>query len=167
MKQAVLEHVNLTVTDPEKTAERLCDLFGWHVRWKGEAKYGGLTVHVGTDNDYLAVYSMGSPAKAPADESYAVRGGLNHIGVVVDDLEAAERRVKAAGYEPHSHADYEPGRRFYFDDDDGIEFEVVSYSLERFIFGWMRFDGVRAGEENAAALNPASPLRGGPRDRTK
>ena len=33
---------------------------------------------------------------------------------------------RAAGFEPHSHADYEPGRRFYFRDHDSIEWEVVS-----------------------------------------
>ncbi len=32
------------------------------------------------------------------------------------------------GSQTHSHADYEPGRRFYFHDEDGIEFEVVSYA---------------------------------------
>ncbi len=65
---------------------------------------------------------------APADlGNYDTAGGLNHIGVVVDDLKAAEARVVAEGFEPHSHADYEPGHRFYFDDADGIEFEVVSY----------------------------------------
>ena len=46
----------------------------------------------------------------------------------VDDLDAAEAVVKAAGLEPFNHADYEPGRRFYFFDWDGIEFEMVSYS---------------------------------------
>ena len=35
--------------------------------------------------------------------------------------------VVAAGLTPFSHADYEPGRRFYFLDPDGIEYEVVSY----------------------------------------
>ena len=25
-----LEHVNVTVADPDKTAAVLCDLFGWH-----------------------------------------------------------------------------------------------------------------------------------------
>ena len=45
-----------------------------------------------------------------------------------DDLDAADERVRAAGFEPHSHADYEPGRRFYFHDADGIEWEVVSYA---------------------------------------
>jgi hypothetical protein len=53
---------------------------------------------------------------------------LNHIGVVVEDLNAAEARVIAAGFMPRSHTDYEPGKRFYFDDHDGIEFEVISYS---------------------------------------
>jgi len=43
-------------------------------------------------------------------------------------LEAVEARVKAEGFVPHNHADYEPGRRFYFDGPDGIEYEVVSYS---------------------------------------
>jgi len=46
---------------------------------------------------------------------------------VVPDLDAVETRVKEAGFIPKSHANYEPGRRFYFDGPDGIEFEVVSY----------------------------------------
>jgi catechol 2,3-dioxygenase-like lactoylglutathione lyase family enzyme len=56
------------------------------------------------------------------------RDPLNHIGVQVDDLDATEARVIAAGLLPFSHADYEPGRRFYFLDPDGIEYEVVSYT---------------------------------------
>jgi catechol 2,3-dioxygenase-like lactoylglutathione lyase family enzyme len=126
MDNAFLEHVNVTVSNPEETARRLCDLFGWHIRWQGEAIHGGQTVHVGSDGSYIAVYSRGTPPE-PGAESYSTRGGLNHIGIVVADLDAVEARVKSAGYEPHSHADYEPGRRFYFHDDDGIEFEVVSY----------------------------------------
>ncbi len=34
----------------------------------------------------------------------------------------------AHGLQPLGHDDYEPGRRFYFFDWDGIEFEVVSYA---------------------------------------
>ncbi|MEC9109847.1 MAG: VOC family protein, partial [Pseudomonadota bacterium] len=45
----------------------------------------------------------------------------------VDDLDAAEKIVATHGLEPFGHDDYEPGRRFYFFDWDGIEFEVVSY----------------------------------------
>lgn len=126
MKNATLEHANITVSDPLKTAKRLCDLFGWHIRWQGEAIHGGMTVHVGSDDSYLALYTPGKRTSR-LTSSYTTTGGLNHVGIVVDDLDAAEQRVSEAGYEPHSHADYEPGRRFYFHDDDGIEFEVVSY----------------------------------------
>jgi hypothetical protein len=55
-------------------------------------------------------------------------GHVNHIGIVVDDLDEIERRVKSIGFEPHIHADYEPWRRFYFYDDTGLEIEVVSYN---------------------------------------
>ena len=128
MRTGKLEHVNLTVSDPERTAGALCRLFGWHIRWKGEAKEAGYTIHVGNAEDYLAIYSNAGTT-APADGgNYTTAGGLNHIGVVVDDLKAAEEQVRAEGFTPHSHADYEPGERFYFNDADGIEFEVVSYS---------------------------------------
>lgn len=126
---ARLEHVNVTVAHPDKTAEMLIDLFGWHIRWSGNAIHGGRTIHVGSEDDYVAVYAGpdGGPVD-PTDSSYVTRGGLNHIGVVVEDLDAVEAKVRARGYEPHSHADYEPGRRFYFHEENGVEIEVISYA---------------------------------------
>jgi hypothetical protein len=53
---------------------------------------------------------------------------LNHVGIVVDDLGVAEKAIRAEGYEPHSHQDYEPGERFYFCDENGIEYEIVAYA---------------------------------------
>jgi len=126
MSQSRLEHLNITVSDPLATANFLCDLFGWHIRWQGEAIHGGLTVHVGADDNYLALFSPKSETGAAID-SYHTANGLNHIGIVVDDLDEAEARVKKAGFEPRSHADYEPGRRFYFDYKDGVEFEIINY----------------------------------------
>ncbi len=124
---ACLEHTNLTVSDPDATAAWMCDLFGWHIRWAGDAISSGRSVHVGTDDRYLALYTPKSAAQS-GTSSYDIVGGLNHIGLVVDDIDVAETRVKAAGFEPINHADYEPGRRFYFLDHDGIEFELVAYS---------------------------------------
>lgn len=124
---AQLEHVNLTVTDPDASAALLVELFGWHVRWSGEAKGSGYTVHVGSDEDYLALYSPPTDPTARTDAGYQVNG-LNHVALVVDDLDEMERRVRAAGIEPFSFGDYEPGRRFYFLDADGVEFEIVSYA---------------------------------------
>ena len=126
---ARLEHVNVTVADPDATAAMLAKLFDWHVRWRGSAIHGGLTVHVGSDTDYVAVYTgPGDTEQTPAQDSYTQRAGLNHLGIVVDDLDATEARVRAMGYEPHSHAAYEPGKRFYFHEENGVEIEVISYA---------------------------------------
>jgi catechol 2,3-dioxygenase-like lactoylglutathione lyase family enzyme len=118
-----LEHVNVTVSDPDRVAALLQSLFGWRIRWQGPAMAGGQTIHVGSDDCYLALYR---PAGGPAAD-FAKGQPLNHIGVEVDDLDATEARVVAAGLKPFSHGDYHPGRRFYFLDPDGIEYEVVSY----------------------------------------
>ena len=125
MSNARLEHVNVTVSDPQKTADMICSLFDWKVRWNGPAKDSGTCFHVGGKDSYLAIYSKGGREKA--GNSYNTPGALNHIGIVVDDLDATEERIKASGFVTHSHADYEPGRRFYFNGPDDIEFEVVSY----------------------------------------
>ena len=123
---AMLEHTNLTVSDPAATAAWMEKIFGWHIRWKGDAMAGGHTVHVGTDRQYLALYAPESP-KPAREDAYRTIGGLNHVAVVVDDLEATEKAIQKHGFKTGNHADYEPGRRFYFHDADGIEFEVVHY----------------------------------------
>jgi catechol 2,3-dioxygenase-like lactoylglutathione lyase family enzyme len=122
-----LEHVNVTVSDPEVTAAMLCAVFDWKIRWRGPAQSGGHTIHVGLDDEYLAVYSPSEPGEHAAPNANRKGRPLNHIGVVVPDLTSVEARVRDAGLEPFGHGDYEPGRRFYFFDRDGIEFEVVSY----------------------------------------
>jgi glyoxylase I family protein len=126
MTQAFIEHVNITVGDPDRAAAMLSAVFGWEERWRGHSALGGRTIHVGTDRDYLAVYTQAdSDGTAKAHKKGAP---LNHIGVQVDDLDAVEARVIAVGLTPFNHGHYEPGRRFYFFDENGIEFEIVSYS---------------------------------------
>ena len=121
-----LEHVNITVPNAQDSAAILCELFGWHIRWEGASMDDGYSVHVGETDSYLALYSPAIDL-SPASRKYSQTAALNHVGVVVDDIDAVEATVKAAGYTPTSHADYEPGRRFYFDGPDDIEFEVVQY----------------------------------------
>ncbi len=123
----VLEHLNVTVANPKATAAMFCGVFDWKVRWEGPGMETGYSVHVGGAGSYLALFSYGN-AKAGGESSYEHIGGLNHIGVVVPDLDAVEAKVVAAGYTPTSHADYEPGRRFYFHEENGLEIEVVSYN---------------------------------------
>ncbi len=125
---AQLEHLNLTSENPLALAEVLCRLFGWNIRWQGTAIHGGHTVHVGGPDNYVAIYGGRPGVKLiEASDSYSTRTGLNHIGIVVDDLRAVEARVISEGFVPHSHGDYEPGHRFYFDGPEELEIEVVSY----------------------------------------
>jgi catechol 2,3-dioxygenase-like lactoylglutathione lyase family enzyme len=124
-----IEHVNLTVSDPDRTAGILSAIFGWHERWRGPARDGGRTIHLGSDAAYIALYT--GPDGEHADMRYPKGAPLNHVGVQVDDLDTIEMRVKAVGLTPFNHGDYEPGRRFYFFDPDGIEYEVVSYAEAR------------------------------------
>ncbi len=123
----MLEHVNITVADPAATADWLGRVFGWHTRWHGAALSGGTTYHVGDDASYVALYCPATPLR-DGSSSYETRAALNHVGVVVDDLDATEARVVAEGFVPVDHGDYEPGRRFYFRDHDNVEWEVVSYA---------------------------------------
>ena len=120
-----IEHVNLTVRDPERTAALMTDLFGWRVRWRGPSQSGGFTVHVGSDTHYLALYTGRDVVYTAAD--FAKGQPFNHVGIEVDDIDATEARVIAAGLVPFNHDAYDPGRRFYVFDPDGIEYEIVSY----------------------------------------
>jgi catechol 2,3-dioxygenase-like lactoylglutathione lyase family enzyme len=126
MSSPRIEHVNITVADAERTSALMKALFDWDIRWSGPAQNGGRTIHIGSNDHYLALHTPGKAAHIP--EVFAKGKPLNHIAVEVDDLDAIEARVIWAGLKPFSHADYKPGRRFYFLDPDGIEYEVVSYT---------------------------------------
>ena len=117
-----LEHANISVTDSERSAALLIEMLGWKERWRGPSMKYGRSVHVGAEHDYIALYTGDH-----VSGGYAKGNPLNHLAFTVSDLDAAEATVKRHGLEPFGHDDYEPGRRFYFFDWDGIEFEVISY----------------------------------------
>ena len=73
------------------------EVFEWPVRWQGAARGSGQSVHVGGEVSYIALYC---PYAATAPDSYHCLSGLNHIGVVVDDIGKVERRVQKAGFPP-------------------------------------------------------------------
>ena len=68
----------------------------------------GINIHVGDDDRYLALYRPPFDLN-DAETRYRRVNGLNHIGIVVDDLDAIETRVRAEGFETYSHDNYEPG----------------------------------------------------------
>ena len=126
MTQAILEHVNITVGNPERTAAMLSHLFDWNIRWQGQAASGGRTIHVGTASGYIAVSTSKTSDGTPL--AHGKGRPLNHVGIEVTNLDEVERRAQEFGLTPFNHDDYEPGRRFYLFDNDGIEWEIVSYA---------------------------------------
>ncbi|WP_336986968.1 VOC family protein [Altererythrobacter aquiaggeris] len=123
MSVAKIEHANLSVTDPDRSSRFFQKLCGWEERWRGPSMMGGETIHVGSHQAYIALYTH-----ARVTGGYDKGQPLNHIGIAVDDLEAAEKIVLGSGLKTFSHSAYDPGpRSFYFLDWDGIEFEIVCY----------------------------------------
>jgi glyoxylase I family protein len=119
-----LEHVNLTVTDLDRSIAFYSDLLDLHVRWKGPIDGDRLGAHVGDDDMYLALFQATAPGDV--DHDY-LHPGINHVGFVVDDLDDARRRLERLGASVHLEGDYDPGRRIYFFDPDGYEVELVAY----------------------------------------
>ena len=120
-----LEHINVTLNDIDTAAKALKNIFSWHIRWEGESKDNGRTIHIGSEDSYLALYSHNESKKE--NTSHKSIGHLNHIGILVEDLDDIESKIKQAGFRTHNHGDYEPGRRFYFHLEESLEVEVVSY----------------------------------------
>jgi catechol 2,3-dioxygenase-like lactoylglutathione lyase family enzyme len=127
MTLSFIEHVNITVSSPEKTADMLCHLFGWKIRWQGKAAAGKQSLHIGTKTHYIAVCGNKKNDINGPPLAHAKGQPLNHIGIEVDDLDDVEARATAYGLTPFNHGDYVPGRRFYLFDADGIEWEIISY----------------------------------------
>ena len=120
-----LEHVNMTVSDLNRSIDFYSKLLGLKVRWQGKTSDGSSAAHVGDDRCYLALFQATAEGKPSNDYSTP---GLNHFGFVVDDLDAARDRVAELGAEVHAEMDYDPGRRVYIFDPDGIEVELVEYA---------------------------------------
>ena len=119
-----LEHVNLTVSNLEQSVEFYSKLFDFRVRWEGTIESGQPAAHIGDDRCYLALFQ--ATEKGHANQDYGAVG-LNHFGLVVDNLNESRQRLSQLGITPTTEADYEPGRRLYFLDPDGIEVELVEY----------------------------------------
>ena len=93
MTLAQLEHVNYSTPDPIKTAQLLVDLFDWKIRWQGTAMETGFSVHVGNEAQYIARYCPAEPLTALRDP-HGAKGGLNHTGICVSNIDETEAKVK-------------------------------------------------------------------------
>ncbi len=124
MRTTFIEHVNLTVADPARSAG--ADDRG--LRLAHPLARPGARRRRDDPRRRRALLHRLLSGRGPWRGPWAKGEPLNHVALGVEDLDAIERRVAAAGLRPFGHGDYAPGRRFYFLDHDGIEFEIVSYA---------------------------------------
>ncbi len=121
-----LEHVNLTVVDLDRSIDFYCRLFGFSVRWRGAGKDGKPAAHIGSKRFYLALFQA-TDRTVELQKSYD-RVGLNHVGFVVDDIDAMKARLEELGTPCKSEQVYDPGHHVYFFDPSGIEVELTQYA---------------------------------------
>lgn len=91
MSTADLDHISITVSDPDRTAKKLCELFGWQVRAAGSTTEGGRSIHVGTKDTYIALCPDVADDHVPAENMThaGVRTvALNHVGIPARNPEA-------------------------------------------------------------------------------
>lgn len=127
---AKLRHIAVATDDPDATAQFYMDAFGleWVRKAQGDYGYG----HILTDGTInVAVLRFTNP-DAMGVEKGASFVGLHHIGIEVDDIDAAIGRVKAAGAFERTdmnqalgitHPEVVPGE-LKFEGPDGVVFDL-------------------------------------------
>ena len=93
-----LEHANLLVNDIDGMIRFLQTAFPeFRIRREGTTGEHGRWIHIGTDDTYIA---LNEAWKDTAEQwvPYDGKPGLNHLGYEVEDVEALQARMRAAGY---------------------------------------------------------------------
>ncbi|MFY8273737.1 VOC family protein [Pseudoalteromonas sp. SSDWG2] len=124
-----LEHVNLVVTDIEKTLSFYRAVFPhWYVRSKGHSEWSGKPrnwLHFGDDYHYIALSDNG---EGDNRDLAGHQPGLAHFAYVTENLDAVIERLQDAGFEIAKQGADNPYRRnVYFLDPAGFEVEFVQY----------------------------------------
>ena len=127
-----IEHVNITVPDIDE-AIRFFSIVApdFKVRRDEVAQDGYRWAHIANDDCYFALQESHPGAKPEKPRTPYRNYGMNHIGLVVENLEEIEGKLRAAGYQRSIDAPIEKyRRRRYFLDRFGFEWELVEYSSD-------------------------------------
>jgi hypothetical protein len=124
---AMVEHINLVSSNVDKTVAFLQTAIpSWHIRGQGSSKKCPRWIHFGDDETYLCIEDRGFGEKSNHETYHHV--GVNHIGIVVDDVVALAERMREMDYKEGLHApDHNSRSRYYFFDHDDFEYEFVEY----------------------------------------
>ena len=108
------DHIHIISPDPQNAAQFFVDKFGASIKSSGTAPNG--TAMVAVDFFGSNIFFMGKPEE-PAGGAPDPRNsyGLEHFGIVTDDLDAAAADLKAKGVEfVQDVTNFRPGIRISF-----------------------------------------------------
>ena len=131
MNPSRLEHLNVTLTDLDRATRALQAILPhWSVRgsgtWQDEAGHPVAWRHVGDDFQYIALYET-PPGRALS--ASGARSAFNHLGLVVDDLDAVLARLRALGI-PLDHVGGSTEHRrsaYVMIEPERLQIELVAY----------------------------------------
>lgn len=131
--QSYVEHANISVSNLDSAVNffsaALPD-FKIRKRWTIDDDEWA---HVGTDSSYVAlVMPLHSSAPQPDGKRKGMSGfGFNHVGFVVEDVDATQQRLLEAGFKGGYNSgeiiEHPSRKSVYFLDSDGNEFEFMQY----------------------------------------
>ena len=124
-----LEHANITFADLDGAVAFFQTAFPEFKIRGGGGEGLDRWLHVGTEDTYVAL-SQGH-AENPPVKDYN-RQGYNHIGFIVEDVEALAQRLLNKGYERSYPKTVQKFRiREYFFDHEGNDYEFVQYLSDK------------------------------------
>ncbi len=131
-----MEHANITVKSIDEAMRFLGVAFPESgIRGEGHIHGNpnmGRWVHFGTDDFYVALQE--NSKHSPTQEVTYTNDGINHIGFVVEGMDALIERMKEEGYNLSAASaldDHPHRRRAYFFDGNGVEWEFVEYLSDK------------------------------------
>ncbi|OZG73176.1 lactoylglutathione lyase [Hahella sp. CCB-MM4] len=126
-----LEHANITVENAQKTMEFLKTAFpDFELRGEGKLwNQPGKWVHFGNESFYFALQQCDDHLSETGTRY--LNDGINHVGMVVEDLDGILCRFKEKGYSGYESDAHPYRRRAYYYDPNGIEWEFVQYLSEK------------------------------------
>lgn len=140
MKPTIIEHANITVPDIDVAFEFLKIVAPDFIIRKDESREGSYRwAHIGNDYFYIALQEPHLQKKPTAGSTAYENLGVNHLALIVSDLNKIEKNLIAAGYKKSIDTPVEKFRkRIYYYDNEGFEWELIEYlsdePAERYLY---------------------------------
>lgn len=133
MQVQALDHIHIYSREPEAAVAFYCDHFGAEVTGTlgGDGARTLTLVALGGHIVIIGPYPPGAAPQPPApytDGSLAHGYGVAHLGLRVDDVDAAVAELRAAGVPVHAEPVQEDFVRYaYVGAPDGVVLELTQY----------------------------------------